>query len=250
MKNDTSCRSLDRKPRVWTVETTSPSPSAGKIKGKEVVKVTATKCRSCSYEHELREACGGAKEKSPTQMESVMMECSPAGNPASLMSAASASAGNSAGISPSPHVDKRSPYQNRIQSNRIYQPHHGPQNSHHHNNRLLSNNQLENPTHSTPVVSTPLTGMQRVRSMKFSPHIHTNDQNHNGATAGRDFSSGRIASFKRETKTAQTLAAVVGGFIICWLPFFVAYVMGPFTPSSNSVPSGLMDALIWLGNTL
>ncbi|CAL8082382.1 unnamed protein product [Orchesella dallaii] len=231
-KSDGSCRSLDRSPRVWTVEATSP-PSGGKRKGKPS-KLSNVNCKSCSYEQALNESAGSAPDKSPSQMESVMMmECSPAGNPASLMSAASAS-GNNTNISPSP-LEKSVPYSNRIHQSRIYQPH----NLQHH--RVIQNSQLENPNHLS-------SGMHRGRSMKFGPHVHGGEQNNfNGGTATRDFSSGRIASFKRETKTAQTLAAVVGGFIICWLPFFVAYVMGPFVPSSEAIPTGLMDALIWLG---
>lgn len=56
----------------------------------------------------------------------------------------------------------------------------------------------------------------------------------------------RVASFRRETKTAQTLSIVVGGFVACWLPFFIYYLLTPFLPSSPTT-SVVMGYLTWLG---
>lgn len=58
--------------------------------------------------------------------------------------------------------------------------------------------------------------------------------------------SNRILSLKRENKTTQTLSIVVGGFIVCWLPFFVCYLITPFLPN-KSVSKTLSTILTWLG---
>lgn len=39
---------------------------------------------------------------------------------------------------------------------------------------------------------------------------------------------------------------VVGGFVACWLPFFVCYLMMPFVPP-HTISEGLMSFLTWLG---
>lgn len=58
--------------------------------------------------------------------------------------------------------------------------------------------------------------------------------------------SNRISSLKRENKTTQTLSIVVGGFIVCWLPFFVYYLITPFIPH-DQVSGTLTNCLTWLG---
>lgn len=55
----------------------------------------------------------------------------------------------------------------------------------------------------------------------------------------------RISSSKRETKAAKTLSMVVGGFIACWLPFFLYYLATPFLP--DMFDETVMLILTWLG---
>jgi len=67
-----------------------------------------------------------------------------------------------------------------------------------------------------------------------------------GTIRGNQQSS--INRVARETKTAGTLAVVVGGFVACWLPFFILYLATPFIPVEP--PNALMPALTWLGNII
>lgn len=58
--------------------------------------------------------------------------------------------------------------------------------------------------------------------------------------------SSRISSLKRESKTTRTLSMVVGGFIACWLPFFINYLVTPFLPPDTVNPV-FARLLVWLG---
>lgn len=59
--------------------------------------------------------------------------------------------------------------------------------------------------------------------------------------------SNRILSLKRENKTTQTLSIVVGGFIVCWLPFFILYLITPFLPNKPPAITTLNTILTWMG---
>ncbi|XP_061099714.1 trace amine-associated receptor 1-like [Conger conger] len=52
-------------------------------------------------------------------------------------------------------------------------------------------------------------------------------------------------SRQQERRGAKTLAIVVGVFLICWAPFFLSNIIGPFI--GYSIPKMLTDATVWFG---
>ncbi|XP_013165484.1 PREDICTED: 5-hydroxytryptamine receptor 2B-like [Papilio xuthus] len=75
---------------------------------------------------------------------------------------------------------------------------------------------------------------------------YKNTGRHRNHSTKDHIDNNRVSSLRRETKTAQTLSLVVGGFVACWLPFFLYYILTPFI-SIKYVNPVLMYILTWLG---
>lgn len=51
---------------------------------------------------------------------------------------------------------------------------------------------------------------------------------------------------RRMRRSARTLGLIIGGFVVCWLPFFVVATTMPFCPRCH-VPPTVASIVLWLG---
>ena len=51
---------------------------------------------------------------------------------------------------------------------------------------------------------------------------------------------------RRVRRSARTLGLIIGGFVVCWLPFFVVATTMPFCPDCD-VPATVSSVVLWLG---
>ncbi|KAK9501382.1 hypothetical protein O3M35_012117 [Rhynocoris fuscipes] len=56
-----------------------------------------------------------------------------------------------------------------------------------------------------------------------------------------------IIKMKREHKAARTLGIIMGTFILCWLPFFLWYVIATICGEACPTPDIVVAILFWIG---
>lgn len=76
-----------------------------------------------------------------------------------------------------------------------------------------------------------------------SPLVRSNQSSTNRSSGSHNQEQMRLI---KESKAAKTLAIVVGGFIVSWMPFFVIYVLEAILPTGY-ISKTLFDWLTWLG---
>lgn len=57
---------------------------------------------------------------------------------------------------------------------------------------------------------------------------------------------GRRSSGNKDSKAIKTLGIIMGGFTLCWLPFFILAVIRPFV-GNDTIPAVITSVFNWLG---
>ena len=54
-------------------------------------------------------------------------------------------------------------------------------------------------------------------------------------------------SLTRERRLSRTLGIIISVFLLCWLPFFVVYILSAFVDVARYVKEPLPTLILWLG---
>lgn len=54
-------------------------------------------------------------------------------------------------------------------------------------------------------------------------------------------------SLTRERRLSRTLGIIISVFLLCWLPFFVVYILSAFIDVTKYIQEPLPTLILWLG---
>lgn len=99
----------------------------------------------------------------------------------------------------------------------------------------------------TDVEMTRLTGKDTnlASNQKFNARVSQRNSSSSEGDANKDRKAERLLLMK-ESKTAKTIAIVIGCFVFCWLPFFLVYLIQGLCAYCDVHPA-LFSTLTWLG---
>lgn len=75
--------------------------------------------------------------------------------------------------------------------------------------------------------------------------IRTESEENSNKGMANFFQQKQNISLSKERKAARTLGVIMGAFILCWLPFFILYILSPFCNGCSG--SKLESVFVWLG---
>lgn len=125
-------------------------------------------------------------------------------------------------------------------------------------NDLESNSSTEEKSKPSSEATTPALKVKNGRtkngscsskrnSVKRSRKLDQARQTRNGSNMNNFFEERKKISLSKERKAARTLAIIMVTFVICWIPFFLMYLILPFCHSCTHPGIKVEVLFVWLG---
>lgn len=109
-------------------------------------------------------------------------------------------------------------------------------------NAIMGNGNLKNGNYDGDDASMEMLGQGN--------HLKVNDGKRRFTLRSFLTKNTKLASSSKEAKATKTLGVIMGGFVACWLPFFILAVIRPFCGLQEqycSIPPWLGSVFVWLG---